>query len=65
MTDAEIEKLNAIASKCRELLRSPESETARAGYRSTLISIAEIEDMDEVGADVLGLNIITAWEGLL
>ena len=65
MTATATKKLNAIASKCRELLRCPESETARAGYRSTLTSIAEIEDMDEVGADVLGLNIIAAWEGLL
>jgi len=68
MTDAE--KLNAIASKCRALLSldypdAEEPKTARAGWRTTLAAIAEIEDMDEVGADVLGSNIIAAWEGLL
>ena len=64
------EKLNAIAAKCRELLAldypdAEEPKKARAGWRTTLAAIAEVEDMDEVGAAVLGANIIAAWEGLL
>ena len=58
-------KLNAIADKCRALLSSPESETARAGYRATLLVITALEDMCEGDEDVIGANIITAWEGLL
>jgi hypothetical protein len=59
------EKLNAIADKCRALLSSNESETTRAGYRSTLAAITALEDMGEADADVLGANILAAWEGLL
>ncbi len=38
---------------------------AEAGWRTTLAAIAELYDMSEEGAYVLGANIIAAWEGLL
>jgi hypothetical protein len=63
MTDAE--KLNAIADKCRAYLSRGFGPRAEAGWRTTLAAIAEVEDMDEVGAAVLSANIISAWEGLL
>ena len=61
------EKLNAIAAKCRELLAQDVAADpkAKAGWRTTLAAIAELDDMSEEGAYVLGSNIIAAWEGLL
>ena len=65
MTDTDTEKLNAIADKCRALLSYAESETARAGYRTTLLAIAALADMCDGDEDVISANIIAAWEGLL
>ena len=60
------EKLNAIAAKCRELLAQDVADpNAKAGWRTTLAAIAELDDMSEEGAFVLGSNIIASWEGLL
>ena len=36
---------------------------AEAGWRTTLAAITALDDMGE--ADVLGANIVAAWEGLL
>jgi len=60
------EKLNAIAAKCRELAQDVAADSnAKAGWRTTLAAIAELDDMSEEGAFVLGSNIIASWEGLL
>jgi len=60
------EKLNAIADKCRELAQDVAADPkAKAGWRTTLAAIAELDDMSEEGAYVLGANIIASWEGLL
>ena len=60
------EKLNAIAAKCRELLAQDVADpNAKAGWRTTVASITALEDMGEADADLLGANIVAAWEGLL
>ena len=65
-------KLNAIADKCRASLSSPESETARAGWRTTLAAIESVSLVNRGSSPTLTLReerlvtgILAAWEGLL
>jgi hypothetical protein len=51
--------------KCNAAYIAACAGAAEAGWRTTLAAIAELEDMGEADADLLGANIVAAWEGLL